>query len=181
MAEELRVNAPAIATAVSTVAQAMNPKTKYYDATKLISADLYKTLVEKLGMPVVLESTKPLSPVSLSACIYDKPVDFVLYNDKKTMVISMFRMVQLPGCCGVCVSFHSTVSAEFRSRGIGTLLNKVRMEMARADGYTIMLCTDRMKNEPQRRILEKNGWKDIYRFTNRRTWSDLFISIKELR
>lgn len=95
-------------------------------------------------------------------------------------IIASFTLVQLNGCCGICVSTGALVDTNFQGKGLGTLLNNFRQEIAKCQGYTVLLCTDQDKNERQRAILKKNGWKDVYKFTNKRTGNLLNITIKEL-
>lgn len=101
------------------------------------------------------------------------------YNNKS--FLTEFSLVQLPGCCGVCVSFHAALANPFKKRGLGTIFNKVRIDLARTLGYGIILSTDVLSNQVQRKIFEKNEWKDICTFTNPRTTHVVAISVKELR
>ena len=102
---------------------------------------------------------------------------------KNQQEIARFSLKQLPGCCGICVSFHANVSTTIRKKGIGSLLNKIRQQIAWNNGYTILLCTDVEKNEPQQKILNKNGWQKIMTFNNRRTHNKVClhsITLKDL-
>jgi len=94
--------------------------------------------------------------------------------------IAQFRLFQLPGCCGVCVPSGAWTSAKYRKKGINTLLNKFRIELARHMGYTILLCTDTNANVPSKKTLAKNGWKDIYQFKNKRSNNIVDISFIDL-
>lgn len=94
--------------------------------------------------------------------------------------ITYFTMLQLPGCCGVAISTGAFVAVSYRARGLGTLLNELRKDIAREAGYTVLMCTDVTYNTPQRKILEKNGWKDVFSFVNRRTGNEVAISVVEL-
>lgn len=89
--------------------------------------------------------------------------------------ISNFDLKRLPGCCGVCVSCHASIVQKFRGNGLGTLLNKMRLVMARQMGYGMLICTDISTNKPQCRILEKNNWKHLITFNNPRTSNDVLI------
>lgn len=94
--------------------------------------------------------------------------------------IASFTLVQLPGCCGVQVSTGAWVAPEYRRRGLGTILNELRIYLSRIQGYGCLLCTDLLSNTPQRRLLSKLGWKDIHTFQNPRTTNQIAISVKEL-
>jgi GNAT superfamily N-acetyltransferase len=93
---------------------------------------------------------------------------------------AFFSIEQLRGCCGVCVSTGARVRVEYQWLGIGTLLNEMRLGMAKRLGYGVMLCTDALSNEPEVKILEKNGWKEMYNFVNPRTNRKLGIYLRTL-
>ena len=92
------------------------------------------------------------------------------YNGRSDYgIVASMRLYQLPGCCGVAVSSGSTVVEKYRRKGLNTILNKFRMELAKHMGYTVLLCSDLHSNEASKKTLAKNGWKDIYQFKNKRT------------
>lgn len=95
-------------------------------------------------------------------------------------VAASFSLYQLIGCCGVCVSTGAYVSSDYRQKGLGTLLNSMRIDLARALGYGCLMCTDIATNEAQSRILQKNGWTLIHGFTNPRTTHQVGIHIINL-
>lgn len=94
--------------------------------------------------------------------------------------VAYFILLQLPGCCGVALSTGAIVFGPHRNKGLGTILNELRKDISREAGYTVLMCTDVMHNEPQRKILQKNGWKDVFEFVNRRTGNQVAISVVEL-
>lgn len=94
--------------------------------------------------------------------------------------IASWRLDMLPGCCGVCVSNGVGVRSRFQRKGLGTILSRLRARMAGVDGYGLLLCTDLLSNTAQRRILTKNGWRDIHTFVNPRTTNDIAISVLNL-
>jgi hypothetical protein len=112
--------------------------------------------------------------------IYTFDAKWRLYKDEKDGPVALFSLVKLPGCCGVCVSYWATVLLQYRHKGLGKLLNNLRIHAARASGYTVMLCTDVTANIHQRQILAANGWHDIYTFTNRRSKNQVNISVVAL-
>jgi hypothetical protein len=95
-------------------------------------------------------------------------------------IIASFELHPMINCCGICVSTKAEVNFSYRRRGLGTLLNSLRIDIARYNGYGLLLCTDREKNEPQRKILEANGWRDIYKFVNPRTKNTVCITVINL-
>jgi hypothetical protein len=99
---------------------------------------------------------------------------------KGEQAIADFKLIQLPGCCGVLVSYNSYVYFTYRNRGMGKILNEFRQEIATYLGYTVMLCTDKDSNEPQSKILKSQGFKSVHQFTNRRTDNLVNISVLDL-
>jgi len=85
-------------------------------------------------------------------------------------------MAQLYGCCGVVVSFHACVDVEYQNKGVGTILNQLRKDLARDAGFSVILCTDKVRNTAQRKLLTKNGWDDILQFTNDKTGNLVALS-----
>jgi len=85
-------------------------------------------------------------------------------------VVSTFRLLEFPGCCGIALSTGAHVFPNFRNRGIGTILNKLRIEIARASGYTVMICTINNRDGGlMERLLHKNWWEGVFSFVNKRT------------
>lgn len=98
----------------------------------------------------------------------------------KNEYLSQFSLAQFPACCAYVISHTCYVAGKFKSLGIGSLLNEFRQEISRNMGFTSIICTDIETNSHQRKILSKNGFKDIYNAVNKRTKNNVFISIKEL-
>lgn len=89
--------------------------------------------------------------------------------------LAQFNLIEMPGCCGVCISFNSWINYPYRRKGVGTLLAEFRKKAANLLGYTVMLCTDVDSNIPQQRILDKLNWEQIYSFKNKRTGNNVNI------
>lgn len=98
----------------------------------------------------------------------------------KTKVAASFELHPMINCCGICVSTKAFVAEGFRRKGLGAMLNSLRIEIARLNGYGLLLCTDVESNEAQRKVLAKNGWKDVHDFVNPRTQNKVFISVVNL-
>lgn len=101
------------------------------------------------------------------------------YNRNNT--IASFSLASMVNCCGICVSTEARVVEAWQRKGLGTLLNAIRIDWARVLGYGLLLCTDIASNTPQRRVLAKNGWQDIHTFRNPRTGNDVVLSVINLR
>lgn len=95
-------------------------------------------------------------------------------------IIQTFNIVQFPGCCALCISTGVITWSSYQGKGVNTLGNQIRQEIAKLSGYTTMVCTDVEKNERQRKTLKRNGWQDVYGIKNRRTANRVIMSIKEL-
>lgn len=108
-----------------------------------------------------------------------KGLEFKVINIENE-IISSFKLIQMIGCCGICVSTAVLVYPEYRNKGINTILNNFRIDIAKELEYGILLCTDVAHNTAEVKTLDKNGWKHIYNFKNPRTSNNINISIKEL-
>lgn len=98
---------------------------------------------------------------------------------KKTPVAS-FELHPMINCCGMCISTQARVEQQYQGKGLGTILNSLRVDIARHLGYGCLLCTDIESNVYQRKILARNGWKDVHKFVNPRTKNTIFVSVINL-
>lgn len=112
--------------------------------------------------------------------IKDNPsgIEFKVINKDK--IVSRFKLIQMSGCCGICISTGTYVNPEFRGKGVNIILNNFRIDIAKHLGYGLLMCTDLKSNTPQMKTLDKNGWKHIHEFKNPRTGNILNVTIKEL-
>jgi hypothetical protein len=90
--------------------------------------------------------------------------------------VASFRFAYFPGCCGILVSTGADVWYTLQKKGLGKALNRLRVNMAREKGYGMLICTDRLDNLPQRKILASGGWTDVAMFNNPKTNNDIAIS-----
>jgi len=106
---------------------------------------------------------------------------YTLYKDKKDgkylNPIASWELYQMPHCCAIAVSCRAFVELQYRSKGLGALLNNLRQEIARLLGYSLLLCTDTSINTHQRQLLATNGWSDICTVFNKRTKNTVYISV----
>jgi GNAT superfamily N-acetyltransferase len=134
--------------------------------------------------------TKPLHIADLIRIDDDKkyvsgPHSFIIEHPhplKKEInqPISDFKLIAMPHCNGMCISVGSYVDEKFRGKGIGTRLNQFRQDLAKHIGYSVLICTDDSSNEPQKKLLKKNNWQDIFRFKNQISKNMIDISVKNL-
>ena len=108
----------------------------------------------------------------------NRGIEFKVLNKDK--IISQFKLIQMTGCCGICISTGTYVHPDFRGKGVNIILNNFRIDIAKHLGYGLLMCTDLKSNTPQMKTLDKNGWKHIHEFKNPRTGNILNITIKEL-
>ena len=86
-----------------------------------------------------------------------------------------YELNPFPGCNQIVVSNHSWIPPEKRGKGFGDKVHKDRLHMINLLGYDYAICTVKMDNIPQIRILEKNGWKLLDNFFNRETGNSVYI------
>ncbi len=138
-----------------------------------------KVLSDKLNFPVVLCETMN-TPVTGFYYMKYSTAALCRVQSKTNEIIAEFRLTEFPGCCAFMVSFHGSVSYKWQKLGLGAILNQMRIDIARLLGYTALVCTDKLDNVGQRKILAKNGWKDIFTCVNKRTNNKIAISLVEL-
>jgi hypothetical protein len=95
--------------------------------------------------------------------------------------ITSWGLYEFPSCCAFCVSTGAFVEPISRRKGINTLSNRFRQDLAKEAGYSALICTDILTNVGERRTLEVNEFKDIYQIRNARTGNEVVISVKELK
>lgn len=123
-------------------------------------------------------SFNKLDEYNLRFVEYEEGLFFIVKSGN--IEIAKFILCQLRGCCGICISSGEYVSSPYRKRGVGTVLGKLRKEIARCRGYTVLLCTDVVDNLPQRKILNHHEWLNVFRFRNKRTHNLVDISVVPL-
>lgn len=98
-----------------------------------------------------------------------------------TDFVAGWSLTDFSGCCGLLISTAATTAYGYSSKGLGTILNQMRLSIAKYWGYTTLIATDVGGNKPQRKILAKNNWKDVHSFVNRRTGNNVIVSVHDLR
>lgn len=94
-------------------------------------------------------------------------------------LISCFTLRKMPGCWGICISQGVEVLPDFRGKGIGTILNNLRTEIAKEKFGTI-ICTVVSTNLAQLRIMKKTGWLKMFETTNPNSGNVVFFFVKHL-
>jgi hypothetical protein len=101
-------------------------------------------------------------------------------DNSVSSTVAEWHMVQLPGCCGVMVCYNSYVSMSWQGRGIGGIVARLKKKLAYDMGYTLLLATDILENEPNMKIFEKASLKMVASFENRRTDNQVGVFAVEL-
>lgn len=96
-------------------------------------------------------------------------IQFKVVCGKYENMITRWNMIEMPGCCGILISTGVIVEKSFREKGVNTLVNKYRIEMAKALNYGLLLCTDVDHNKAQMKTLNRNKWNKLFSFINPKT------------
>ncbi len=91
-----------------------------------------------------------------------------------------FCMSELPGCCGVVCFHNSYVYTQYRGKGLGRLLLRLRQKAAILAGYTLAMATTIETNGVEQNLLFKEGWATVDNFKNKRTENSVFVLTKKL-
>ena len=83
----------------------------------------------------------------------------VLAGSVRPVEISHFSLSYLPGCREVLVLHGVTVDPAVRNQGVGALLHGVRLDIARAVGAKVVLCTVLAGNSAEKAIIARAGWR----------------------
>jgi len=105
----------------------------------------------------------------------------VLYHKPTGKKIAWGHLMMMPGCCGLVVSTGSYVNPDYRNKGVGTIMHKIRKDIAGEAGFSCMICTDVMNNKPQQKILKNAKWKFVHKFLNRNTGNTVGIHITNVK
>ncbi len=105
------------------------------------------------------------------------PLGSVVYQEEPKW---SFKMSDLPGCCGILVSFNTAIAATARGKGLGHALQVLKEHIARRLYYGLMLATIVASNEPEKRVLQDSGWGQIDEFINPKTGHKVLLFSKHL-
>ncbi len=96
-------------------------------------------------------------------------------------IVANFFLQYLPGCCGICLSYHAATVPLFQRKGVGFLSRKFRENIAHAQGFSMLLSTATATNAAQNSIMKKSTAKPVYSFINNRSRNEVVISAYPLR
>jgi hypothetical protein len=83
----------------------------------------------------------------------------VLFDDKE---ISHFTLSPFPHLNSICISSNAHIDYNYRKKGIGRILNNLRIEMCKGAAVYQLMCVVNNTNGPQNNICQGNGWKLVH-------------------
>ena len=86
----------------------------------------------------------------------------------------------LPGCCGIVVSHGTYLTEQTRGSGLSEPFRKLKEQIARELGYSLMLATTDMANFPAVGNMFRSNYQMVDAFTNKRTGHLIGLGIKKL-
>ena len=92
-------------------------------------------------------------------------------------IIHQFKLTPFPDCCGIVISHAASTDWNHRNKGLNTLFNQLRRELATTFGYSSMICTDVADNEPEVKTLNRAGFSHIHQFHNKRSNNNVNVSV----
>lgn len=122
-----------------------------------------KELEKKVGAPIQINRGETDVSIRFLAPNYNT-ITFKIELSDYSDIVATFTLTTFPSSRKYCVSHNAVVYSTYTRKGIGTLLNKMRIDIAKQMRFLTLLCTYSVSNIPQKKILEKNGWRDIHIF-----------------
>lgn len=161
----------------------INPNLIKLDYCIAVSEELQKRIVDGIskliGEEVFISSPKQGEYPSDRSSKNSITINTVAKKGWDSSVV-YFCLEQLPGCCGVLVSYHTNVYPKYQNKGINSFLQEIKEQIAIDNGYTCLLATVTSDNLPQIHILTKYGWKPRDSFKNKRTGNVVITFTKHL-
>ena len=103
------------------------------------------------------------------------------YGAGDYILLGQFSIQQLPGCCGIAVFYHSSVTTKFTRRGLGKLFLAIRQQAAILAGYTRAIATVLSSNHAEAKLLTSAGWIEVAdEFKNNRTGNKVKTFVLDL-
>lgn len=125
--------------------------------------DYYRGLIQDVvKLPIVINDGE------LAENLWDSNKDGDVFHFRiapegdRNKAIATFNLSKMPGSNDTLISNDAFISPEHRKKGLGTILNAMRIDIAKRLFFRALICTNSLSNEPQRKILTKNGWQDAF-------------------
>lgn len=100
--------------------------------------------------------------------------------DGSNKVVSVWAIEPMSGCNGIAIFKNVEIFEGYRGKGLGIQFLNLRESLAKDFGYSSLLCTIVDTNEPQKKIMEKSGWKLLNQFTNSHTNNNVLLYGKNI-
>lgn len=144
--------------------------------SKIIGADNWK--VYRVDVSPQREIKNPFSdnsiPFSYKIEIPKIPND--IYSLPKT--VAGFSMQQQYACCGIAVTTCEAVYSPYNNKGLGTLLAKLVLDLAREARYSMVLSTDVDATSVE--VLKGVGYEEVLSVFNKKTSNTIKMVVKRL-
>lgn len=75
--------------------------------------------------------------------------------------VASFILEHLPSCGGILLSTNSWVNQSFRGKGVGSLMQEMKLWIASRLEASMLLATAIIGNEAEEALLGKHGWKQV--------------------
>lgn len=113
-----------------------------------------------------------------------EPIIFTIYKINEQsgskIHIGTTSLAPMPGCCGVVVSYHTELKADFRGSGLSNPFRDLKHDLIKALGYSAVVATTQLDNVPAVVNMVKSKYKIVRTFLNRRSGKLLGFGIKTL-
>jgi hypothetical protein len=109
-----------------------------------------------------------------------KQAIFDVMDIKVNTRVTTFVLESMSGCNGIAISKKVYMYPRYRGFGYGSIFCNLREELSRYFGFASIMCTVVSGNEPQEKIMAKNGWNLINEFYNKKTGNAIKIFSKNL-
>jgi len=84
--------------------------------------------------------------------------------------VASFSITFLPACPNIAIFHGVCTSPDWRRRGVGRLLHRLRLAIAKAIKVTLVLATTDRDNVVEQAILETEGWRRVKNFDRFNAW-----------
>ena len=108
------------------------------------------------NQPLTFEAIEANDATFYSVCIGKKP-------------IAHFSLSDFPHAYKAAISYDVLIAAEFRNKGLGSLLHNARLIMLKKLAYNRVFCTVNENNVAELAILRRYGWTRLEYMNNEHT------------
>lgn len=154
-------------------------------ATKVVENFPFRDELEAIiKQPFTITLTDPAPRYYIGEGHYIIKLDKRPHNLCHSEKVAEFHLAQMPGCCGLCVSYHTYIPIEWRRKGIGTILDKAKKKLAQDMEFSAMICTDAINagyGDDHQKIMKRGKWGKKFSFKNDRTKHMVYVYLRNIR